>query len=62
VKNHNLNLTIASRLEDIAAQVEFLYENGFSEEAALLRNEGLELAEAYDSEQTFLYIEDLTEA
>ena len=62
MNNNNFDLIVASRLEDIAAQVECLYANGFFEEASLLRNEGLELAEAYDSEQTFLYIEDLTEA
>jgi hypothetical protein len=32
------------------------------EEAELIRREGLELAEAFDTEQTFLYLEDLTEA
>lgn len=53
---------IASRLEDMATQVECLYANGFVEEALLLRNEGLELAEAYDNEQVFLYIGGLTEA
>ena len=53
---------IASRLEDMAAQVECLFANGFIEEATLLRKEGLDLAEAFDTEQTFLYLEDLTEA
>ena len=53
---------IASRLEDMAAQVEFLFANGFIEEATLLRKEGLDLAEAFDTEQTFLYLGGLTEA
>ena len=58
----NFNLVVASRLEDMAAQVERLYANGLIEEATLLRNEGLELAESYDDGTTFLYINDLTEA
>jgi hypothetical protein len=45
----------------MAAQVEHLYVAGMIEEATLLRNEGLELAEAYDNEETFLFINDLTE-
>ena len=53
---------VASRLEDMAVQVEQLYVAGLIEEAELLRHEGLELAEAYDNEQTFLYIGDLTQA
>jgi hypothetical protein len=32
------------------------------EEAQLLRNEGLELAEAYDLGTTFMFINDLTQA
>jgi hypothetical protein len=58
----NFDLVVASRLEDMATQVECLYANGLIEEATLLRNEGLELAEAYDDGTTFLYINDLTEA
>ena len=62
MKNNDFSLTVASRLEDMASQVEKLYTSGMVAEAQLLRQEGLELAKAYDSEQTFLYIEDLTEA
>lgn len=62
MNSKNFDLVVASRLEDMAAQVEQLYVAGMIEEATLLRNEGLELAEAYDNEQTFLYINDLTEA
>ena len=58
----NINLIVASRLEDMATQVEKLYSAGMIEEAELLRNEGLELAEAYDDGTTFLFINDLTEA
>lgn len=58
----NFDLVVASRLEDMAAQVERLYANGLTTEATLLRNEGLELAESYDDGTTFLYINDLTEA
>ena len=57
----NSNRLVATRLEDMAAQVEQLYVAGMIEEATLLRNEGLELAEAYDNEETFLFINDLTE-
>jgi hypothetical protein len=53
---------VASRLEDMADQVEQLYVAGMIEEAKLLRQEGLELAEAYDDGYTFLFINDLTEA
>lgn len=51
---------IASRLEDMADQVHQLFAAGLPEEAELLRQEGLELAEAVDSEQTFLYLSDLS--
>ena len=57
----DINLLVATRLEDMACQVEQLYVAGMIEEAELLRNEGLELAEAYDNENTFLFINDLTE-
>ena len=53
---------IASRLEDMADRVYQLFAAGMPEEAELLRREGLELAEAFDTEQTFLYLEDLTKA
>jgi hypothetical protein len=52
---------IASRLEDLADRVEILYHEGNFAEAELLRDEGLMLAECYDSEGTFLYINDLTQ-
>jgi hypothetical protein len=57
----DIQTLVAQRLEDMAEQVEQLYIAGMIEEATLLRNEGLELAEAYDNEETFLFINDLTE-
>jgi len=57
----NLQALIASRLEDMAEQVELLYTQGNYAEAELLRDEGLELAEAYDNETVFMFINDLTE-
>jgi hypothetical protein len=56
-----LQTLIASRLEDMADQVEFLYKQGKHAEAELLRAEGLELADACDSGLTFLFINDLNE-
>jgi hypothetical protein len=61
IKGMNLQALIASRLEDMAEQVELLYTQGNYAEAELLRDEGLELAEAYDNETVFMFINDLTE-
>jgi hypothetical protein len=49
---------ISSRLEDMAEQVKYLAENGYYEEAVLLREEGLALAEAYDNEEDFFWAPD----
>jgi hypothetical protein len=49
---------IASRLEDMADQVEKLAKNGYVEEALLLRGEGLALATAYDNEEDFFWAPD----
>ena len=49
---------IASRLEDMADQVKTLAENGYVEEALLLREEGLALATAYDEEEDFFFAPD----
>ena len=57
----DIQTLIASRLEDMAEQIEILYSQGNHAEAELLRDEGLELAEAYDAGTTFLFISDLTE-
>lgn len=55
-----LQLLIADRLEHLADRVEWLVHIGDLESARLLRNEGLELAEAYDSEQNFFAIDTAT--
>ena len=52
-----LQFLIADRLEHLADRVEWLVRIGDLESARLLRNEGLELAEAYDSEQNFFAID-----
>lgn len=57
----DIQTLIANRLEDMADQVQSLYANGQIEEARVLRNEGLALAEAYDNGDNFLFINDLTE-
>ena len=49
---------IASRLEDMAVQVHVLSAQGYTKEAALLREEGLALAEAYDNEEDFFWAPD----
>jgi hypothetical protein len=55
-----LQTLIASRLEDMAEQVNILYSQGNFAEAELLREEGLHLAEAYDNEITFMFLPDFT--
>jgi hypothetical protein len=52
----DLQLLIATRLEDMAAQVELLYSQGNYAEAELLREEGLMIAEAYDNEENFFFL------
>jgi hypothetical protein len=56
----DLKALVASRLEDMADQVEFLYQQGNLAEAELLRDEGLLLASSYDNEITFMYLPDFT--
>jgi hypothetical protein len=58
--SNDLQTIIAIRLEQMATQVEFLCSKGYYEEATVLRAEGLELAEAYDNEDTFLVLGDFT--
>lgn len=57
-----LQTLVASRLEDMADQVEFLNKQGKHAEAELLRSEGLYLAYACDAGFTFLFINDLNQA
>jgi hypothetical protein len=51
---------VASRLEDMADRVEYHHSVGNYGTAEFLRQEGLELAGAYDFGTSFLYINDLT--
>ena len=60
MNSNDLQTLIACRLEDMAAQVERLYDEGNFAEAELLREEGLALAESYDNEDTFIFLNDLT--
>jgi hypothetical protein len=52
-----LQLLVADRLEHLADRVEWLVRVGDLKSAQLLRDEGLELAEAYDDEQNFFIID-----
>lgn len=52
---------VTTRLEDLADRVETLLEEGRIADALLLRNEGLELAEAYDFGLPFFYANDFNE-
>ena len=66
IKPHNmrkadLELIISERLEYMGERITHLYSEGRDEEAKLLSQEGLMLAEAYDNEETFLFIGGLTE-
>jgi hypothetical protein len=62
MKTKTLRLVIASRLEDLANQVEKHVAEGNYDAAELLREEGLELAAYHDNEETFLYMDDFTNA
>ena len=57
----DIQTLIASRLEDFANQVEYLYEQGRIEDAEFLREEGLRLAESYDEGTLFMYLPDYTQ-
>lgn len=57
----DIQTLIASRLEDMADQVHLLYTQGNAYDAELLRQEGLELAEAYDNGLSFFFVNDLSE-
>lgn len=56
----DIQTLVSVRLEDMADQVQHLYEQGNFADAELIRNEGMMLAEAYDNENIFLFINDLT--
>jgi len=57
----DIQTLIASRLEDFANQVEYLYKQGFIEDAKFLREEGMHLAESYDDGALFMYLPDYTQ-
>ena len=52
---------VALRLEDMAEQTNILYSQGNYAEAELLREEGLELAGAYDAGADFMFMSNLSE-
>jgi hypothetical protein len=56
-----LETLVASRLEDMADQVDLLCKQGNFAEAELLRDEGLELAAACDSGTVFVFVHDLNQ-
>lgn len=56
----DLQTLIAERLEDLSDQIAYLYEQGEDENAELLNTEALQLAEAFDNETEFCFINDLT--
>ena len=58
--NIDIQSLTASRLEDFANQVEYLYEQGRFEDAEFLRAEGFHLASAYDEGALFMYLPDFT--
>jgi hypothetical protein len=59
MNSEQLQTLIASRLEDMADQCQVLFDGGNFAEAELLREEGLALAQSFDNEEDFLYINDL---
>ena len=62
MNSKKLQTLIASRLEDMADQVGQLFAQGNFAEAELLRDEGLALAQSFDDEEEFFYINDLKTA
>jgi hypothetical protein len=52
-----LEALIADRLEHLAERVEWLFATGQHESAAVLKEEGLMLAEAYDNGENFFAID-----
>jgi hypothetical protein len=55
-----LEFLVADRLEHLADRVEWLVRIGDLKSAELLRNEGMDLAAAYDTEQNFFAIDTAT--
>lgn len=57
----DIDYLVQSRLNDLVDQIQFLYAQGDFETAALLQQEGCELASFADSGSPFLFINDLSE-
>jgi hypothetical protein len=58
MSDNDLQFLLARHLEDMASRVEFLVKQGQIDDALVLRQEGLELAEAYDNEENFFFVQD----
>ena len=61
MRSTDIQTLVESYLKDMAEQIQFLYDRGDYRHAELLRQEGLEMAQAFDSNYMFLFINDLTE-
>jgi hypothetical protein len=59
--DETIQTLIASRLEDIADQCEYLASSGNVEEARFLQEEGLALASWYDVGNSLMYLPDYTQ-
>jgi hypothetical protein len=55
-KQKQLEILVADRLEHLADRVAHLLDRGYHREAEILKEEGMQLAEAYDFEENFLVI------
>jgi len=60
MKTSDLQLVIAQRLEDMADRVKYHINNGDHELAELVRWEALGIAGAYDRDEEFFFVNDLT--
>jgi SpoVK/Ycf46/Vps4 family AAA+-type ATPase len=60
MKTSDLQLVIASRLEDMAEKVKYHLRNGDHDLAELVRWEALDIAGAYDRDEEFFFVNDLT--
>ena len=60
MKTSDLQLVIAQRLEDMADRVKCHINNGDHELAELVRWEAVDIAGAYDCDEEFFFVNDLT--
>ena len=58
MKTSDLQLVIASRLEDMAEKVKYHLRNGDHDLAELVRWEALDIAGAYDCDEEFFFVHD----